>query len=163
MQWTDFSHDSNFIGDYGEAWLISWFFKLGVRPQKIEGEKWDLGIKINGKHIEIQCKSTLKIQSPDVYEPTGKVKRFGRYDFTVRKGAGKGNTRNYEQYDFDLLACVALDIDNVMFFTYEDLLRPNGQMLTCKKISSRQFTTSDPEKSFYKAASKLLKSKKGVY
>jgi hypothetical protein len=88
---------------------------------------YDVAVDVDGRLIRIQVKSTRKPKALPQ-----RVGHFPAYMWNVRR-AGKGGVRVYADGEFDLLACVALDVRKVAY------LPPSKQ---CQTVHIR--THDDP-------------------
>lgn len=78
---------------------------------------YDIAVEHQGRLIRLQVKATRKQRAI----PQRK-NHIPAYMWHVRR-AGKGNKRNYNENDFDLLALVALDIRSVAYLPQQQHLK----------------------------------------
>lgn len=132
---------------------------MGFKAVRFEGEAFDVVAYIDKHFIRIQVKSTCKVGRPELYAPTGQIKRKARYSFTLKKSKGRYKTRAYECNDFDLICCIALDVRKILFFTYDDLKNENGSIRSCQKIKCIDMQNANTQQSLHEAYFKFLQEK----
>ena len=97
-------------GAAGEHLVCADLLMLGHRAFLADQNcPYDVAVDVGGRLIRIQVKSTRKPKALPQ-----RVGHFPAYMWNVRR-AGKGGARVYADGEFDLLACVALDVRKVAY------------------------------------------------
>jgi hypothetical protein len=97
-------------GVAGEHLVCADLLMLGYRAFLADQNcPYDVAVDIGGRLIRVQVKSTRKAKALPQ-----RVGHFPAYMWNVRR-AGKGGARVYADGEFDLLACVALDVRKVAY------------------------------------------------
>lgn len=97
-------------GAAGEHLVCADLLMMGYRAFLADQNcPYDVAVDVGGRLIRIQVKSTRKAKALPQ-----RVGHFPAYMWHVRR-AGKGGARVYADGEFDLLACVALDVRRVAY------------------------------------------------
>lgn len=131
--------DSSLTGMYGEAIVLTCLLSWGYPSTLVSGPlSYDLVVDIDGDSYKVQVKATDREYAHGNFENS--------FSFNVSKGG-----RRYTPESYDILACVSLPYNRVLFLPFTRKLRIR------RKVST--FTLKNEKKSWRKCLKCLKKTR----